>query len=109
MNILETEHLIKKFDGVRAVDRLNIAIEAGTITGIVGPNGSGKSTLVNVLTGIVPIDGGAVKIAGKHCSVIIPHEVPGHGITRTFQDVRLFEQMTVQDNVLIAVAERGAF
>lgn len=109
MPILETKNLVKHFDGVRAVDNADIAIEAGKITAIIGPNGSGKSTLVNALTGIVPMDGGVVKIAGKTLSSIIAHEAPAHGITRTFQDVRLFEQMTVLDNVLVVITERGVF
>ncbi len=109
MNILETKNLVKKFDGVRAVDTVSIAIEAGKITSIIGPNGSGKSTLINMLTGMVPIDGGMVIVGGKQLSLIRPHEVPQYGIARTFQDVRLFEQMTVADNVLVVITERGVF
>lgn len=108
MPILETKKLTKKFDGVHAVDHLSISFEAGKITGIIGPNGSGKSTLVNLLTGMIPFDSGslilsdAVKLEKIHSA-----EVAGFGMTRTFQEVRLFEQMTVIDNILVVLTERN--
>ncbi len=107
--ILEINNLIKKFDGVHAVDGLSIKIEPGKITSIIGPNGSGKSTLVNTLTGIVEIDDGSVIIGKNKLHKIIPHHVPLLGITRTFQDVRLFEQMTALDNILVVLTERNVF
>lgn len=109
MKILETQNLSKHFDGVYAVDGLNIGFEQGKITGIVGPNGSGKSTLTNLLTGIHGIDGGAAIIDGVHLKKIIPHQTPLYGITRTFQEVRLFEQMTVLDNLLVVITEKNVF
>ncbi|MDD4989441.1 MAG: ABC transporter ATP-binding protein [Candidatus Pacebacteria bacterium] len=110
MNILETKNLVKRFDGVHAVDHLSLSFEAGKITGIIGPNGSGKSTLVNLLTGMISYDNGEVIVLGKtKLFQIIPHEVSEFGITRTFQDVRLFEQMTVLDNVLVVLTERNLF
>lgn len=113
MNILETKNLFKQFDGVRAVDGLSVGIEKGKITGIVGPNGSGKTTLVNLLSGMLPIDGGEIIVAGSaRLSGIAPRDAYFYGITRTFQNVRLFEQMTVLDNILVVLTERnvvGAF
>jgi len=77
---------------------------------LIGPNGSGKSTLINLLTGIIPSDSGTVIVAETtSLSRIIPYEVSSFGITRTFQEVRLFEQMTVLDNILLAFTERGMF
>jgi ABC-type branched-subunit amino acid transport system ATPase component len=105
--MLETRGLTKAFGGVRAVDGLSVAIEPGTITALIGPNGSGKSTLVNLLSGMLPIDEGAVVVAGREIRRIRAHEVPAHGITRTFQEVRLFEQMTVLDNLLVVLTKRG--
>lgn len=106
--ILETRHLFKHFDGVKAVDRLSLSFEKGKITGVIGPNGSGKSTLINLLTGFIPFDSGEVVIAGKlHFTKVKCSEVAGLGLTRTFQDVRLFEQMPVLDNVLVVLTERG--
>ena len=105
--MLETRGLTKAFGGVRAVDGLSVAIEPGTITALIGPNGSGKSTLVNLLSGMLPIDEGTVVVGGTEVRRIRAHEVPAHGITRTFQEVRLFEQMTVLDNLLVVLTKRG--
>jgi len=107
MIILETKNLRKYFDGLRAVDGLSLNIEKGKITGIVGPNGSGKTTLLNLLSGILTIDAGVVAINGLTLKKIPPHEVPLYGLTRTFQEIRLFEQMTVLDNILVVLTERN--
>lgn len=108
MPILETKHLYKHFDGVAAVDHISLSIDRGKITSIIGPNGSGKSTFVNLLTGLIPIDKGEVVIASSvHFIKVKSHEVRDYGITRTFQEVRLFEQMSVLDNVLLVLTERG--
>lgn len=110
MPILQTRNLLKQFDGVKALDHLSISIEKGKITGIIGPNGSGKSTLVNTLTGLTPLTGGTVILDGKlNLTKIKPNVVSTYGITRTFQDVRLFEQMPVLDNVMVALTERNVW
>ncbi|MDO8624271.1 MAG: ABC transporter ATP-binding protein [bacterium] len=108
MTILQTKHLYKHFDGVKAVDRLSLSFEKGKITSVIGPNGSGKSTFINLLTGFIPFDGGEVVVAGKErLSKIQPYEAKELGITRTFQDVRLFEQMPVLDNILVVLTDRS--
>ena len=110
MPILATHKLTKRFDGVHAVNKLSISFEAGKITSIIGPNGSGKSTLINTLTGIIPADDGEIVIAGAETlKRMKAHEVPMLGITRTFQDVRLFEQMPVLDNILVVLTERSVW
>lgn len=122
MSILQTKHLYKHFDGVKAVNRLSLSFEKGKITSVIGPNGSGKSTLINLLTGFVPFDSGEIVIAGStRFGKVNPHtkksfgvgikcsEVAGYGLTRTFQDARLFEQMAVLDNVLVVLTERSVF
>lgn len=110
MPILETRKLVKSFDGVHAVDHLSISFEKGKITSVIGPNGSGKSTLINTLTGMLPMDGGMIVIDDKvHISKMKPHEVPTYAMTRTFQEVRLFEQVTVLDNILVVLTERNIF
>ncbi|OQA38983.1 MAG: Glutamine transport ATP-binding protein GlnQ [Parcubacteria group bacterium ADurb.Bin316] len=110
MKILETKNLIKRFNGVNAVDRLSIKIEKGQITGIIGPNGSGKTTLINLLSGVLVLDDGEVILnKTKKLSRILPYQIFSYGITRTFQNVRLFEQMTVLDNILVVITERNAF
>jgi len=108
MSILATKNLTKHFDGVYAVNKLSISFELGKITGIIGPNGSGKSTFINTLTGMIPADAGEIIIAGAETlRRMKAHEVPVFGITRTFQDVRLFEQMPVIDNILVVLTERS--
>lgn len=105
--ILETQGLVKQFASVKAINYLSISIPKQGITSIIGPIGSGKSTLINCLSGTLPIDGGMVIIQGSAMRAILPHHNPSHGVTRTFQEVRLFNQMTVLDNMLVVLTERG--
>ena len=106
----QTKNLTKCFDGVKAVDGLSAEIEKGKITGIIGPNGSGKTTLVNMLSGVVGIDGGiAIVNDTLKLSNIKPYDIYNYGITRTFQEARLFNQMTVLDYMLVVLHERNVF
>ncbi len=110
MIILETKNLTKRFNSVHAVDHLSIGIEKGEITGVIGPNGSGKTTLINLLSGVLEIGGGEVVIdETEKLTRLLPHQISFYGITRTFQNVRLFEQMTVLDNILVVLTERNFF
>ena len=109
MNQLETHNLVKRFDGVHAVDHLSIVIKPAQITGIIGPNGSGKTTLTNLLSGFLPMDAGAIHLGDLKLSRVRPYDIATYGITRTFQDVRLFEQMTVLDNILVVLTERNVW
>ncbi len=106
-DIIQTRNLSKHYGGVRAVDNLALNIEQGKITGIVGPNGSGKSTLVNLLSGMTVPSAGLIVIDGVKREGIDAPETPAYGITRTFQEIRLFEQMPVLDNVLVALTKRS--
>ncbi|MCY4416531.1 MAG: ATP-binding cassette domain-containing protein [Chloroflexi bacterium] len=106
---LETEAISKHFGAVRAVDELSLSIPRQGTTSIVGPNGSGKSTLVNLLSGVLPLDGGMVIIDGEGLRVVKAYETPDHGLTRTFQEVRLFDQITVWDNIMVVLTERRLF
>ena len=106
---LQTEGISKHFGAVRAVDELSLSIPRQGTTSIVGPNGSGKSTLVNLLSGVLPLDGGMVIIDGVGLRVVHAHETPAHGLTRTFQEVRLFDQITVWDNIMVVLTERRLF
>ena len=107
MTILETKNLSKAFEGVKAVDGLDLKIAKGKITGLVGPNGSGKTTLINMLSGVLPMDQGIIVFNGVGLKEIIPYQMPFYGLTRTFQNIRLFEQMTVLDNILVVLTERS--
>ncbi len=107
---LSFHNLHKHFDGIKAVNGLFLSFAPQKITGLIGPNGSGKSTLINLLTGMIPYDSGMVLIGDKtKLSKVESHEVPTYGITRTFQDVRLFEQMPVIDNILVVLTEKNVW
>ena len=103
---VETVKITKMFGAVAAVDGLSLSIPREGVTSIVGPNGSGKSTLVNLLSGTLPLDGGIVILDGERLRTVHPYDAPAHGLTRTFQEVRLFEQMSTLDNMLITMTER---
>ena len=107
--VLRTEDVSKSFGAVTAVDKLTVSIFRQWITCILGPNGSGKSTLINLLSGMLPLDEGVVIIDGVGLRVLKAHETPGHGITRTFQEVRLFDQISVWDNIMVVLTERRLF
>ncbi len=109
MNILEVKNLVKQFDGVHAVDHLSLAIEEGKVTALVGPNGSGKTTLMHLLSGVMSFDSGEVVVGSEAFSHIAPYEIATLGITRTFQSVRLFEQMSVLDNILLVLTTRSVW
>ena len=103
---VETIDISKHFGAVKAVDELSISIPRMGITSIVGPNGSGKSTLVNLLSGVLPLDGGMVILDGVSLRVVKAHKVPSYGVTRTFQEVRLFDQISVWDNIMVVLTSR---
>ncbi len=107
---LSLHNLHKNFDGIKAVNGLSLSFAPQKITGLIGPNGSGKSTLINLLTGMYSYDSGVVVIGDKtKLSKVESHEVSTYGITRTFQDVRLFEQMPVIDNILVVLTEKNVW
>ena len=107
--VLETHEISKSFGAVKAIDQLTMSILREWITCIVGPNGSGKSTLINLLSGMLPLDGGIVVIDNVGLRVVKAHDSPDHGITRTFQEVRLFDQISVWDNIMVVLTERRVF
>ena len=109
MNILETKNLVKSFGGVHAIDHLSINIPEGKITGLVGPNGSGKTTLINVLSGFSSHDSGMVFFLETERKKILPRDNKIYNITRTFQQIRLFDKMSVLDNILVILTERNPF
>ena len=89
------------FGGVKAVDGVSLVVEPGQVHGLIGPNGSGKSTLVNVVTGVYTPTGGAVRFGERVLNELRPHNVAAAGITRTFQNIQLFKDLTVLDNVMM--------
>ena len=101
--VLVAEGLAKHFGGIRAADGLSLALPGGKVTALVGPNGAGKTTVFNLLTGFLAPDAGRVVLRGRDVTGLAPWRTVGYGLARTFQDVRLFERMTVLDNVVAAI------
>jgi branched-chain amino acid transport system ATP-binding protein len=91
----------KSFGGLQALSDVNLQIQRGQIYGLIGPNGAGKTTLFNVITGLYQPDTGTFELAGKRYSPSAPHEVARVGIARTFQNIRLFGEMTALENVMV--------
>ena len=100
--MLELSGLTKHFGGVRAVERVDLKVAQGEILGLIGPNGSGKSTIVNLICGLFPLTEGRVLLRGADISELPPHARVGLGIARTFQNIRLFGQLTVWQNLWVA-------
>ena len=105
-NILEVREASKSFGGIKALDNVNVNINKGSIIGLIGPNGSGKTTLFNVVTGFYPPDSGEIIFQGKRIDGLNPNEVFSLGLVRTFQIPRLFNRLTVLENMLIPNPEQ---
>jgi branched-chain amino acid transport system ATP-binding protein len=104
MALLETTGLTKDFGGLRAVQDLDFRVDEGEIVGLIGPNGSGKTTVFNLVTGIYRATGGRITFEDRHELVgRPPHAVTALGLARTFQNQRLFNNMTVRENVLVGM------
>jgi ABC-type branched-subunit amino acid transport system ATPase component len=101
-SVLELVELSKHFGGVRAVDRVTFRIEKGEIYGLIGPNGSGKSTIVNLIAGLLPPSSGRIIIDDQDVTRLPTHARVALGVARTFQNIRLFGQLTVWQNLWVA-------
>ena len=101
MNLLIAEGVSKRFGGVQALNEVSFSIARGQIYGLIGPNGAGKTTLFNVLTGIYPTDAGAFTFDGSALAGLKAHQVAAAGIGRTFQNIRLFVNLSALENVMI--------
>lgn len=99
--VLKIAGVHKRFGGLQALSDVNVTIGRGQIYGLIGPNGAGKTTFFNVITGLYQADAGTFELAGKPYSPSAPHEVAKAGIARTFQNIRLFAEMTALENVMV--------
>lgn len=102
MAILELKNVTKKFGGLTAVGNVNIQIQEGEIYGLIGPNGAGKTTMFNLITGIYSLTEGEILYNGSRINGLQPYEIADTGVTRTFQNIRLFKTLTTYDNILTA-------
>ena len=100
--MLTIDRLSRSFGGVAALDDVDLAVADGEVVGLIGPNGSGKTTLFNVITGVHPVDSGRVFLRGEDITDQTPARIVRHGIARTFQNLRIFQRMSVQENVWVA-------
>jgi branched-chain amino acid transport system ATP-binding protein len=101
--VLETRQLTVRFGGLLAVDRVDLRIGAGEVLGIIGPNGAGKSTLFNAISGFYRPAAGSVHLNGRNITGMPAHRIAAAGIARTFQTSRLFNELTLIDNVVIGM------
>jgi len=106
--MLEVRGLSKAFGGLQAVLDFHMEVEPGELVGIIGPNGAGKTTLFNLMTGFLRPDSGQVILKGSDITGLKPHEVVNRGMTRTFQLVELFKEMTVLENVMVPLLSARA-
>ncbi len=102
MGFLEALSVSKVFGGIAALDQLDLSIKEGEILGLIGPNGAGKTTFFNVLTGLYKPDKGEILFKDQRIDGLLPHEIAFLGIARTFQNIRLFPNMTAMENVMVA-------
>ncbi len=105
MSMLRTERLVKRFYGLVAVDHVDLEVIDGKIVGLLGPNGSRKTTLFDCVTGFLKPDGGRVFFKGREITNKMPYEISLLGVSRTFQNARLFLKLTVEQNMLLAVQQ----
>jgi branched-chain amino acid transport system permease protein len=105
---LRVDNALKQFAGLTAVENVSFDIVPGRVTGLIGPNGAGKSTLVNLMTSIYPLTAGSVKIGAENISDLAAHKIAAAGISRTFQNIRLFTGLTAGENVAVAAIANGA-
>ena len=107
--ILHTEKLTKRFGGLTAVDNVDLAFERGRLHAIIGPNGAGKTTFFNVISGMLPADGGRVFFDGRDITKLKPHQISRCGIKRTMQIKSIFPNLSVADNLWITAKAADGF
>jgi branched-chain amino acid transport system ATP-binding protein len=102
MSLLEAVAVTKRFGGIAALDHVDLSIQEGEILGLIGPNGAGKTTFFNVITGLYQPDEGDLLFLGQRLQGLTAHHIAAQGIARTFQNIRLFPNMTAMENVMVA-------
>jgi branched-chain amino acid transport system ATP-binding protein len=103
--LLQVRGLTKKYLGLTAVDDVSYEVEAGTIVGLIGPNGSGKSTSIDCISGFQPANGGQWSLGGVDLTGLPPHKIARAGLTRSFQTVRAYDELTLLENLYVAAQE----
>jgi branched-chain amino acid transport system ATP-binding protein len=101
MALLSVENVAKRFGGLSALEAVSLSVNAGEVYGLIGPNGAGKTTLFNCMTGLYTVSDGAIRLDGAPIQNRKPHVIVGRGFARTFQNIRLFANMTALENVMV--------
>jgi len=104
--LLQIEALRKSFGGVAAADEITLTVHAGELVSVIGPNGSGKTTLFNLITGLISPDSGSIRLEGHEIGGRPSHEIVTRGVARTFQNIRLFNNLSVMENLLVGEHSR---
>src|SRR5262245_30094317 len=104
--LLDVQRVAKMFSGLRAVQDVSFTVPAGAIFAVIGPNGAGKTTLFNMIAGVFAPDDGVIRFGGERTDGMRPDEVCRRGIARTFQIVRPFPALTVEENVIVGMLLR---
>jgi branched-chain amino acid transport system ATP-binding protein len=99
--LLEVQSVTKRFGGVLALESVDLRVDAGTIHALIGPNGAGKTTFFNTITGFAPPDAGSIRFLGQDLTRVPAHTIVGHGIARTFQNLRLFAGLSTIENAML--------
>jgi branched-chain amino acid transport system ATP-binding protein len=110
--VLEVAQVTMRFGGLRALAEFNLTMNAGELVGLIGPNGAGKTTAFNAITGVYTPSDGEVRVAGQRVNGLRPHDICIRGVARTFQNIRLFKELSALDNVRVAChagAQSGFF
>ena len=107
--MFELRKICKSFGNLRVLKSISLKIKSGIVTGLIGPNGSGKTSLVNIMSGIYPVDSGQILLDGNDISGATSYQISRLGVFRTFQHIRIFERMTVIENVISAMISHESF
>ena len=103
--MLKLEHISKNFGGLQVLQDVNFEVPEGGIFGLIGPNGAGKTTVFNLVTGLIRASSGTITLAGEDIGDVAPNKITERGIARTFQNIRVFKEMTLLENVIVGMHE----
>ncbi|HSS86892.1 MAG TPA: ATP-binding cassette domain-containing protein, partial [Reyranella sp.] len=101
--LLHLDGVSRHFGGLTVLQDVNLEVPQGGIFGLIGPNGAGKTTVFNLTTGLLPTTGGTIRFEGRDLAGVKPHEITRGGIARTFQNIRIFKEMSLLENVMVGM------
>ena len=105
--MLKLNNVSRHFGGLAAVNKVSFDVEAGQVVGLIGPNGAGKTTLLNLISGLDQVTHGDIQFNGQFIHKLPPHKINQLGIARTYQNIRLFAEMSVRENIIVGMHTQG--